>query len=102
MTQLDAYKKRIADHVRANWRFNEGGRDVLSMSVEIRVRVQPDGSVVGVQIVGGSGAYGSDPFFTAFAESARRAVLLSSPLPIPRQFYNYLNDFTFVFTPTAR
>jgi outer membrane biosynthesis protein TonB len=99
MTQLDAYKKRIADHVRANWRFNVGGRDVLRMSVEIRVRVQPDGTVIGVQVVGGSGSYGGDPFFTAFADSARRAVLLSSPLPIPREFYDYFNDFTFVFTP---
>jgi len=99
MTQLDAYKKRIADHVRANWRFNAGGRDVLSMSVEIRVRAQPDGTVAGVQILGGSGSYGSDPFYTAFADSAQRAVLLSSPLPIPREFYDQLNDFSFVFTP---
>jgi len=99
MTQLDAYKKRIADHVRANWRFNAGGRDVLSMSVEIRVRVQPDGTVTGVQILGGSGSYGADPFYTAFADSAQRAVLLSSPLPIPREFYDQLNDFSFVFTP---
>ena len=99
MTQLDAYKRQIAEHVRYNWRFNAGGRDVLAMSVEIRVAVQPGGQVVGVQVLGGSGRYGADPVFTAFADSARRAVLVSSPLPIPREFYDYFKDFTFVFTP---
>ena len=49
--------------------------------VEIRVWLQPGGIVEKAEVVGTRGEP-PEPL-RAFAESARRAVLISSPLPMP-------------------
>ena len=93
MTEMDA----IRAHVSKFWNIPAGAKDAANLIVEIRVTVQPDGTVTDAQIV--NRPMMADSFWTAASDSARRAVRLASPLPIPRDKYNQFKDFVLVFNP---
>jgi len=97
MTERDA----IAAHIEACWRIDPGTEGVEELSADIRVFINPDGSVQQAQIVD-MGRYLSDSAFRTFANSARNAVLSCGKLPIPLQRYNELKDLEFTFRPQGR
>jgi hypothetical protein len=57
----------------------------------------PDGAVTDARIV--NAPLMADSFWQAAADSARRAVRLASPLPIPRDKASQFQDFVLVFNP---
>ena len=67
---------------------------------EVRVAVDPDGTVRQAIIVD-QGRLGSDPFFRAAAESARRAFFnpLCRPLRLPPEKYAIWKDLVVDFSP---
>jgi hypothetical protein len=74
----------IRGHVEGKWNKDRGAKGIESFVVEIKVRVGQGGAVQGEpEIVSQSGSP-AEPL-RAFVESARRAVLRSSPLPVPER-----------------
>jgi outer membrane biosynthesis protein TonB len=88
----------IRAHVERFWNPPVGARDAHDLVVEVRVVLEPDGTVRDAEIVDRSRAAG-DEFYRAAAESARRAVLRASPLPVPRDKYETYRNLTLVFSP---
>src|SRR5262249_43452936 len=82
------------------WNVPAGARDARDLVVEIRVVVDHDGIVQQATIVDQS-RLGSDPFFRAAAESARRAFFNPQcrPLPLPAEKYAIWKDLVVVFSP---
>jgi len=82
------------------WNVPAGARDAKDLVVEIRVIVDRDGAVQQATIVD-QGRLGSDPFFRAAAESARRAFFnpLCRPLHLPAEKYAIWKDLVVDFSP---
>jgi hypothetical protein len=80
------------------WNAPAGARDARDLVVEIRVVVDPDGTVRQATIVD-RGRMG-DPFFRAAAESARRAFVNPHcrPLHLPTEKYSSWKDFAIEFS----
>ncbi|SDG85712.1 TonB family protein [Roseospirillum parvum] len=98
MSEIDA----IRAHVQRHWNIPAGARDATEMSVELEIKVLPNGEVLDVTVVDRARMAG-DPFFRSVAESAVRAVRRASPLPIPRDRYeSFRRDFTMTFSPRDR
>jgi len=74
-----------------------GPRDLI---VEIRVTLNPDGSVFAMPEILNTTRMASDPFFRAAAESAQRAVLKCSPLRMPSKKYSVWKEVTLRFDPS--
>lgn len=91
-------KEMIRAHVQPHWFLDPGMKGLSQLFVEIRVKVGPDGTVQSAQVVN-SAPSGTERQFQAFAESARRAVLKSSPIPIPAGKYDSFKDMVLVFRP---
>ena len=70
----------IRQQIIPNWNYNPGLPGIEKMSVELIITMNPDGSVRKVDY---AKPLGGDPNYRAFAESAMRAVYLSSPLKMP-------------------
>ncbi len=92
-TDLD----RIRTHVIPYWQIPAGAQDADKMVVKLRISLQEDGSVTGVQIEGKPSD--ANVAWTAMADSAMRAVRLASPLPIPRDKADQFRSFTITFSP---
>ena len=77
MTEEDEIRQRIVQ----NWNLDIGAKGIETFFVELQLMVSPDGTVQDARIVRTQG----DPpeALRGFAESARRAALKSSPLPLP-------------------
>lgn len=96
MTEEDAIRQRVS----SNWIWDPGAKDVDRFVVELRIFVLPDGTVRDVRVE--SGGAGSDERFRAFVEATRRAVLRSSPLPIPAEKAGQLIDGNLVLRFSAK
>jgi outer membrane biosynthesis protein TonB len=57
-----------------------GSPNLAGLVIELRIEVQPDGTVSRVTLLNDKPG---DPFYRAAADSARRAVLIASPLKLP-------------------
>ncbi len=81
------------------WNVPAGARDAKDLVVEVRVTVDPDGTVRQATIVD-QGRLG-DPFYRAAAESARRAFFnpLCRPLHLPPDKYAIWKDLVVDFSP---
>lgn len=79
------------------WNLDLGLKDVENMVVSVRVYLNPDMSVRDARIL--DRVSGADPFFRAFAESARRAVRNPdcSPINISAERYSVLKTFILRF-----
>src|SRR5262249_46343504 len=89
----------IREQVEQCWNVPAGARDATDLIVEIRVLLNRDGSVLDARIVDTTRA-ASDTFYRTAAESARRAVLLCSPLRnLPPDRYDAWRDITLRFDP---
>lgn len=70
----------IRQQIIPNWNYNPGLPGIEKMKVELVIMMNPDGSVRKVEP---AKPLGADSNYRAFAESAIRAVYLSSPLKMP-------------------
>lgn len=91
-------REAIRAHVQPHWFLDPGMKGISQLFVEIRVQVAPDGTVQSAKVVNAAPP-GTERQFQAFAESARRAVLKSSPIPIPGGKYDTFKDMVLVFRP---
>lgn len=71
----------IRGQIERNWNLGSlaGSPDLAGMLVELRLTLLPDGTVSKVELLNS----GSSPYFRQAAESAKRAVMVSSPLQLP-------------------
>lgn len=71
----------IRGQIERNWNLGSlaGSPDLAGMLVELRITLLPDGTVSKVDILNS----GTSPYFRQAAESAKRAVMISSPLQLP-------------------
>ena len=95
-SEVDLVRQQIA----RCWNVPAGARDAKDLVVEVRVAVDPDGTVRQATIVD-QARLGSDPFFRAAAESARRAFFnpLCKPLHLPPEKYAIWKDLVVDFSP---
>ena len=95
-SEMDLIREQIA----RCWNVPVGARDAKDLVVEIRVAVDPDGTVRQATIVD-QARLGSDPFFRAAAESARRAFFnpMCRPLRLPPEKYAIWKDLVVDFSP---
>ena len=95
-SEVDLVREQIA----RCWNVPAGARDARDLVVKIRIGVDPDGTVRQATIVD-QARLGSDPFFRAAAESARRAFFnpLCRPLHLPPDKYAIWRDLVVDFSP---
>ena len=76
-----AEERDIRGQIERNWNLGElaGSPDLTGMVVEVRIALQPDGTVTSTRVINS----GSGPAFRQVSESAIRAVMISSPLTLP-------------------
>ena len=91
----------IKIHIERCWRIDPGKEGIRDLSVDLRVGINPDGSVRQA-IIEDTGRYFSDPNFRAFADGARTAVLSCSNIPISPQRYEIFKEIVFTFSPQGR
>lgn len=98
MTEKDA----IIRHIEGCWRIDPGTEGVEKMNAEIRVFINPDGSVQKVDIVD-MARYFVDASFRTFANSARNAVLGCGKIPmISAANYATFKEMVLNFSPQGR
>lgn len=97
MTELDAIRR----HIEGCWRIDPGKEGIEDLSAEIRVYINPDGSVQQAQILD-MGRYFADAPFRTFATSARNAVLSCGNIPISAERYETFKELSLVFSPQGR
>ena len=97
MSEIDAIRSQIA----RCWVPPFGGKDAYKLVVTLRQQLASDGSVLKVDLTSESQARaGSDTFFRAAADSARRAVQECSPLKnLPPDKYATWRDIEMTFDP---
>lgn len=95
-SEVDLVREQIA----RCWNIPAGARDAKDLVVEIRVAVDPDGTVRQATIVDQARLAG-DPFFRAAAESAKRAFFnpMCRPLRLPPEKYAIWKDLVVDFSP---
>ncbi len=94
MSERDAVRHQIEKC----WSFPGGARDAENLVVDIRLRLNADGTVITAELVDNARA-ARDSFFRAAAESARRAVHLCSPLRLPPKKYEEWKNMVLRFNP---
>ena len=86
---------KIQNHVTKYWNVSYAASEV-KMVITLKISTSVDGSIKSVKIYD-KNLYQKDKFYRATADTARRAVLDSSPLPLPKgkekKFENFLFDF---------
>ncbi|MBL8702364.1 MAG: hypothetical protein JNK67_28525 [Alphaproteobacteria bacterium] len=71
----------LRGHVEQRWNKDRGAKGIDSFVVEVRVWIDASGAVKDAKVEKTAGSPADS--LRAFADSARRAVLVASPLPIP-------------------
>ena len=96
MSERDSVRRQIEPC----WNVPAGARDAENLVVDIRLRLNADGTVIRAELVDGARAAG-DTFFRAAAESALRAVLnpRCSPLRLPPNKYEEWKNMVLSFNP---
>jgi outer membrane biosynthesis protein TonB len=71
----------IRGQIERNWNLGSlaGSPDLAGLVIELRIKLQPDGTVTNVQVLN----MNPSPYFGPAAESAKRAVMVTSPLQLP-------------------
>jgi outer membrane biosynthesis protein TonB len=96
MSEQDAIRQKIV----SNWNVDLGARGIESFVVELRIWVMQDGTVQDAKIE--SQARLDDPSYRSFAESAVRAALKSSPLPLPQGKASQITNGNLILIFSAR
>jgi outer membrane biosynthesis protein TonB len=97
MSELDAIRR----HIEGCWRIDPGKEGLENLSVEVKVFINPDGSVREAQFVD-MARYFADTAFRTLANSARNAVLGCGNIPISPERYNTFKEITMTFSPQGR
>ena len=85
-------------HISSYWTPPVGAKGAEKLEVDIKIKLEKDGSVYRAEIVDQS-RYKSDVLYRAAANAARRAILESQPLPLPPEKYQLWKEIIFVFDP---
>ncbi|MAF94789.1 MAG: hypothetical protein CMM60_03420 [Rhodospirillaceae bacterium] len=90
----------VRQQIRECWSLPAGAKEAENLSIEIRMAMNPDGTVRQARILD-QGRLKSDPFFRAAAESALRAVLnpRCNPLKLPPEKYQQWQNMILIFDP---
>ena len=90
-TEID----KIKNYIGKCWDTSIGASEV-KMVIPLKISANMDGSINSVEIID-TNFYAQNTFYRATADSARRAVLDCSPLPLPKNkaklFKNFILDF---------
>ena len=89
---------RLRAHISSYWTPPVGAKGAEKLEVDIKIKLDKDGSVYQAEIVDQS-RYKSDVLYRAAANAARRAILESQPLPLPPEKYQLWKEIIFVFDP---
>ena len=88
-------RDKLKNHIGKCWEMSIGAGEVKTI-IPLKININADGSINMIEIVDRS-LYEKDTFYRATADSARRAVLDCSPLPIPKNksesFRSFILDF---------
>jgi len=97
LSQIDSIKSQVAKC----WNVPAGAKNAQDLIVTLRLQLAPDGSVLKVELASESQSrYGSDNFFRAAADSARRAIQECSPFKnLPPEKYAIWRDMEMTFDP---
>ena len=93
-TEID----KIKNYIGKCWRTSIGASEV-KMIIPLKISANMDGSINGVEIVD-TNFYAKDTFYRATADSARRAVIDCSPLPLPKNKAKLFKSFILDFDPS--
>ena len=93
VNEIDALRARIAQC----WSPPPGGLGAEQIVVQLRMKLNEDGTLVGYPTVANSG---SSPFFQAAADSAVRAVYQCQPYTLPSDKYALWRDMILNFDPS--
>lgn len=96
VSELDALRR----HLRPCWNLPAGAKDGRQLVVEIRLYMNPDGTVRDARLLSSSKS-SQNPFYRTAAESALRAVKdpRCQPFPLPKQKYDQWKVFVISFNP---
>lgn len=97
LSQEEALRAQLA----TCWLLPSGAAGIENMTVTIQAIMRPDRTVESAQIIDPQNRRSSDPAFNAFAESARRAVMLCQPLALPQDRYADWNVLNLNFDPRS-
>lgn len=89
---------KIQNHVKKFWNVSYAASEV-KMVITLKISTSVDGSIKSVKIFD-KNLYQKDKFYRATADTARRAVLDSSPLPLPKGKEKKFSNFLFDFDPS--
>jgi outer membrane biosynthesis protein TonB len=88
----------IQEQLRNCWRLDPGARDARDLVIEIRVELNPDGSVRRSSVIDVIRMV-QDGYFRSAAENAMRAIQKCSPFRLPPNKYAIWRDLTLRFNP---
>lgn len=96
VSELDALRR----HLRPCWNLPAGAKDGRQLVVEVRLFMNPDGTVRDARLLSSSKS-NQNPFYRTAAESALRAVkdARCQPFPLPKQKYDQWKVFVISFNP---
>ena len=97
LSQTDINK--IENHVKKFFNVSYAASE-LRMIITLKISANSDGTVKSVQIIDQS-LYSKNKFYRATADAARRAVLDSSPLPLPKGKEKLFENIEFDFNPSS-
>ncbi len=89
---------KIQNHVKKYWKLSYAASEV-KMIITLKISTNIDGIITSVSIYN-KALYQKDKFYRATADTARRAVLDSSPLPLPKGKEKIFENFLFDFDPS--
>ena len=96
--ERNALVHAIQEQLRNCWRLDPGARDARDLVIEIRVELNPDGSVRRSSVVDVIRMV-QDGYFRSAAENAMRAIAKCSPFRLPPNKYTIWRDLTLRFNP---
>jgi hypothetical protein len=84
-----------------------GAKDASSLVVTLRIKLNADGSLLSSELIPDhTSRYGSDPFFRAATDAAKRAVVMCTQPPfgplkdLPQDKYGAWRDMELSFDPS--
>ena len=90
----------IRNQLKKCWNVPAGARNAHELIVLLRVKLNPDASLISVELAANEGRYRADSFFRAAADSAIRAVQRCTPIRgLPQDKYTRWKDMELTFDP---
>ncbi len=96
VAEEDALRAQIMD----NWLVPVGAKNIEEMAVDIKIKVARGGDVVETRIVKNKYYQKNNPAYGIFVQSAKRAILKSSPLRLSDERMKVESEIVFHFSPT--